>query len=231
MKLSILIPIFNEEKTVREILSLILNININKELIIVDDCSYDKTRHILEENFSNNPQIKIIYHNKNLGKGEAIKTALNAATGDLCIIQDADLEYNPNDYLKLMKPLENGNCDVVYGSRFLLTWKTTVFWHFLINKFLTVLSNILFGCHLTDMATCYKMIKTDVLKKLNIQSQRFEIDAEMTAKLTKGKYKICEVPISYKGRSYHEGKKIGWQDGISIVVTLLKYKFMRKNES
>jgi len=225
MKLSILIPVFNEERTVRDILTLILGININKELIIVDDCSYDKTRDILKEYFSDNPQIKIIYHQKNLGKGEAIRTALEAATGDICIVQDADLEYSPNDYPKLMQPLEQGDCDAVYGSRFLLSRKSTALWHFLVNKFLTVLGNILFGCRLTDMETCYKMIKTDIFRKLNIESQRFEIDVEITAKLVKNGYKICEVPVSYKGRSYHEGKKITWRDGISSVIALFKYKF------
>ncbi len=227
MKLSVLIPIYNEEKTVKDILNLILALKIPKEIVIVDDYSQDKTRHILETSFSDNPDIKIIYHHKNMGKGEAVKTALKAASGDFCIIQDADLEYSPSDYQKLIEPLLAGKSDAVFGSRFLLTRKSTAFWHYLINRFLTELTNILFKTKLTDMATCYKMMRTDVLKKLDIQANRFEIDAEIIAKLLKYRYKIIEVPISYKGRFYHEGKKIGWKDGISIISHLLRLRFKK----
>jgi glycosyltransferase involved in cell wall biosynthesis len=225
VKISILIPVYNEADTLSAIIGKILSLNINKELIIVDDGSADGSRQILQNQYRNCPDVKVIFHKKNMGKGVAIKTALNVATGDVAIIQDADMEYDPLDYLKLIEPIKNGTSGVVYGSRFLITRKTTSFWHFLVNKFLTSLTNILFSSKLSDMETCYKMMRTDIFKNLDIQSQHFEIEVEITAKLLKKKYPILEVPISYKGRSYHEGKKIGWKDGFIAIWALLKYRF------
>lgn len=223
MKLSILIPVYNECRTLREIINKILSLEIDKELIIVDDYSTDGSRDILENEFKDHPNIKIVLQPENMGKGAAIKTALYYATGEISIIQDADMEYDPHDYLRLINRFEMSQCDAVYGSRFLDNPKATSFWHLLVNKFLTVITNILFGAKLTDMETCYKMVKTDILKELNIETKRFEIEVEITAKLLKKRIKIIEVPISYKGRSYHEGKKITWKDGVSTVFTIFKY--------
>jgi glycosyltransferase involved in cell wall biosynthesis len=228
MKLSVLMPVYNEINMLLGIAEKVKAVNIDKELIMVDDCSNDGTRELIKKNFSaDSENIKIIYHPKNMGKGAAIKTALSYTNGDYTIIQDADLEYDPQDYHKLISIAKERNADAVYGSRFLETWRSTSFFHFLVNKFLTVLTNMLFGGHLTDMETCYKMMRTEIFKKLNIESNRFEIEAEITAKLLKKGYNIIEVPVSYKGRSYHEGKKITWIDGITTVIALFKYRFSK----
>jgi glycosyltransferase involved in cell wall biosynthesis len=228
MKLSVLVPVYNEINMLLGIAEKVKAVNIDKELIMVDDCSNDGTRELIKKNFSaDSENIKIIYHPKNMGKGAAIKTALSYTNGDYTIIQDADLEYDPQDYHKLISIAKERNADAVYGSRFLETWRSTSFFHFLVNKFLTVLTNMLFGGHLTDMETCYKMMRTEIFKKLNIESNRFEIEAEITAKLLKKGYNIIEVPVSYKGRSYHEGKKITWIDGITTVIALFKYRFSK----
>lgn len=225
MKLSVLMPVYNEIHTVKTIIEKIQGVLINKEIVLVEDFSTDGTRRVLKEKFGNGKDnIRVFYHNKNLGKGTAVKTALKYAGGDYSIIQDADLEYDPNDYLKLIDYARKSNADVVYGSRFYKSWRATSLFHFLVNKFLTVLTNILFKTHLTDMETCYKLIRTDVFKSLDIKSKRFEIEPEITAKLLKKGYKIYEVPISYRGRSYHEGKKIGWRDGVVSVWTLVKLR-------
>lgn len=228
MKLSVLMPVYNEVHTLSQIIKKVKAVSIDKELIIVDDCSSDGTRELLKSDFSANPQgIKVIYHEKNMGKGAAIKTALGEASGVYAIIQDADLEYEPSDYVTLMAAAQKENADVIYGSRFLKTWKATSWWHFLVNRFLTLAANILYGSQLTDMETCYKLIKMSVFKSLNIEAERFEIEPEITVKLLKKGYRIIEVPISYKGRAYHEGKKIGWKDGFATLWTLLKYKFIK----
>lgn len=225
MKLSILVPVYNEVHTLSILLNKIEDLLIEKEVILVDDFSNDGTRELLKDKFGDGiDYIKVFYHNKNIGKGAAVKTALAQASGDYAIIQDADLEYNPQDYLGLLKKAQEEKAEIVYGSRFLRTWRVTLFWHFLINRFLTLLTNLLYGCNLTDMETCYKLIRTDLFRSLDIKSRRFEIEAEITAKLLKKGYKIIEVPISYKGRSYHEGKKITWRDGLTSLVTLFKYK-------
>ncbi len=226
--LSVLVPIYNEVHTITEIIKQITSVSVEKEIILVDDCSTDGTRELVRKNYGDGRgNIKVIYHDKNFGKGSAIKTALKHAEGGYAIIQDGDLEYDPSDYTKLLAEAEKNKADVIYGSRFLTTWRSTSLPHFLVNKFLTIVTNVLFGSHLTDMETCYKMIRTGLFKSLDIESQRFEIEPEITAKLLKRGCKIIEVPISYKGRSYHEGKKITWRDGITTLFTLFKYRFFR----
>lgn len=224
MKLSVLIPVYNEKNTLIPVINLTKNVPLDKEIIIVDDYSTDGTREIIKENFNNDPEIKIIYHKKNLGKGVAIKSALRQAKGEFSIIQDGDLEYDPNDYIKLIDAANKS--DIVYGSRFLKTWRVTSIWHFLINKILTSFTNLLYFSNLTDMETCYKLIKTNIFQDLNLESSRFEIEAEITAKLLK-KNRITEIPISYRGRTYHEGKKITWKDGFTTIWTLIKYRFVK----
>ena len=226
MKLSVLVPVYNEAKSILTVIGRIEKVSLDKEIILVDDYSDDGTRELLRDYCDkNNSIIKVFYHDKNIGKGAAVKTALNYAEGDYAIIQDGDLEYDPQDYIRLLDEAERTEADVVYGSRFLTTWRSTSFPHFLVNKFLTVITNILYGSNLTDMETCYKMIRTDLFKRLNLESERFEIEPEITAKLLKRGYKITEVPISYKGRSYHEGKKITWKDGIATLWALVRFRY------
>ena len=226
MKLSVLVPVYNEAKSILTVIGRIEKVSLDKEIILVDDYSDDGTRELLRDYCDkNNSIIKAFYHDKNIGKGAAVKTALNYAEGDYAIIQDGDLEYDPQDYIRLLDEAERTEADVVYGSRFLTTWRSTSFPHFLVNKFLTVITNILYGSNLTDMETCYKMIRTDLFKDLNLESERFEIEPEITAKLLKRGYKITEVPISYKGRSYHEGKKITWKDGIATLWALVRFRY------
>ena len=226
MKLSVLIPVYDEVHTIENLVKAVEAVSVEKEIILVDDCSTDGTRQLLSKSYGDGRgDIKVIYHDKNLGKGSAVKTALKVAKGCYAIIQDGDLEYDPQDYIRLLDEAERTEADVVYGSRFLTTWRSTSFPHFLVNKFLTVITNILYGSNLTDMETCYKMIKTDLFKRLNLESERFEIEPEITAKLLKRGYKITEVPISYKGRSYHEGKKITWKDGIATLWALVRFRY------
>ncbi len=226
MKISVLVPVCNEIKTIGAVIKQLQALPIDKEIILVDDFSTDGTRQFLKSKFGEGrDNLIVFYHDKNLGKGTAVRTALKHAKGDYTVIQDADLEYNPQDYLKLVEHANKNKADVVYGSRFYNSWKSTTLFHFFVNKFLTILTNILYGSNLTDMETCYKLIKTDIFKSLDLKSRRFEIEPEITVKLLKNGYKICEVPISYKGRSYHEGKKIGWLDGIMAVWILFKLWF------
>lgn len=225
MKLSILLPVYNELKTIADVLELVKNLNLDKEIVLVDDFSTDGTREFLKSRFkSDNAEIKVFYHDKNRGKGAAIKTALSHAEGDYIIVQDADMEYSPHDIVRLVEFVKDTDAKVVYGSRFLETWKTTSFPHFLVNKFLTTLTNVLFRASLTDMETCYKMIRTDIMRNLNIRAKRFEFEPEVTAKLLKKGYVIKEVPISYRGRGYDEGKKITWRDGIEAVIVLFRLR-------
>ena len=226
MKLSVLIPVYDEVHTIDNLVKAVEAVSVEKEIILVDDCSTDGTRQLLSKSYGDGRgDIKIIYHDKNLGKGSAVKTALKVAKGCYAVIQDGDLEYDPQDYIRLLDEAERTEADVVYGSRFLTTWRSTSFPHFLVNKFLTVITNILYGSNLTDMETCYKMIRTDLFKRLNLESERFEIEPEITAKLLKRGYKITEVPVSYKGRSYHEGKKITWQDGLATLWALVRFRY------
>ena len=226
MLLSVIVPVYNEVNTILCTLEQVGKVSIEKEIIIVDDCSIDGTKELLQKKFGSEIEgIKIAYHAENKGKGAAIQTALLYAKGDYSIFQDADLEYDPQDYTKLMETAQKHKLDAVFGSRFLKTWRVTSFWHFLVNRFLTGITNLLYGSRLTDMETCYKMIKTKLLKELGLKSQRFNIEPEITVKLLKKGYSIKEVPILYKGRSYTEGKKITWKDGFSAVWSLLRYRF------
>lgn len=225
MKISVIMPVFNERETLQKILEKVKNVDIEKEIIIVDDCSTDGTREILEQ--INESNVKVVYHPENKGKGAAIRTAQgHHISGDVVIIQDADLEYQPEDYLKLIKPIQDGFADVVYGSRFLGSHRVFMFWHYFGNKLLTWLTNILYNTMLTDMETCYKVFRSEVFKKLKIRSNRFNFEPEVTAKVFKRKLRVVEVPITHYGRGYKEGKKITWKDGFIAIWTLMKYRFI-----
>ena len=228
MKLSVVMPVYNESKTIREIIKNVIGVDLDKELIIVDDYSTDGTRDILKSMDGNN-NIHICYHEKNMGKGAALRTGFKNVTGDIVIIQDADLEYNPKEYHRLIKPILDGKADVVYGSRFITTEERRIlfFWHSLGNSFLTLLSNMATNLNLSDMETCYKIFKVNVVKNIQIEEDRFGFEPEITAKIAKRKYRIYEVGISYSGRDYSEGKKIGWKDGVRAVWCIIKYNFIR----
>jgi len=223
-KLSVIIPAFNEARTIKEVLKKVEESPIDKEIIIVDDFSSDGTRDILR---NLGDKYKIIYHEKNKGKGAAIKSGFKEATGDIIIIQDADLEYNPEEYGNLLKPILDGETKVVYGSRFLNRLHMPRYKLFYLgNKFLSFLLSILYGQKISDMETCYKVFKREVVKNIIIKSNRFNFEPEITAKIIKAGYKIKEVPVSYKSRSFEEGKKIHWKDGVSAIYTLVKYRFI-----
>ncbi len=225
MKLSIIIPCFNEEKTIEKIINNILEQEYKDiEIIVVDDFSNDKTRHILKNSLSTKID-KLIFHSTNQGKGAAIRTGIKETTGEIILIQDADLEYDPHEYTKLINPILSGRADVVYGSRFIGSkpHRAVYFWHKIANNFLTLLSNIFSGLNLTDIETCYKVFKSDIIKKIKIEENGFGFEAEITAKISRKKYKIYEVGISYYGRTYSEGKKITWRDGFKAIYCILKY--------
>ncbi len=229
--LSILIPVFNEAKTLVQVLEMVSNADssgLQKELIVVDDGSTDGTRDILASLDASKYSARIYFHDKNQGKGAALRTAQGHATGDIIMIQDADLEYSPDEYPALLKPILEGRADVVYGSRLSggATTRAFKFSHYMGNKFLSLLTNILYDSTLTDMETCYKVFKADVFKRVNIKSNRFEFEPEITAKILKQGVRIYELPISYFGRDYTEGKKITWKDGFGAIGALVKYRFM-----
>ncbi len=224
-KLSIIIPVYNEKYTIRKIVKGVQNVQLEKEIIIVDDGSDDGTRDLIER--LNGENIEKIFHKKNQGKGAALRTAFKHVTGDIVIVQDADLEYNPQEYPSLIEPIVNGRADAVYGSRFLGgPHRVLFFWHYVGNKFLTILSNVLTNLNLTDMETGYKAFKAEILKNIKIKSNRFGFEPEITAKLAKKKYIIYEIPISYSGRDYKEGKKVGWKDGLVALYCIIKYRLL-----
>lgn len=235
MLLSVIMPVYNEKKTIQTIIGRVMGVPLEKELIIVDDGSTDGTREILadfakalataEKEFDGQPNIKVVLHEKNRGKGAAIATGLKYITGDYVIIQDADLEYHPEEYSRLLEPLLRGDADVVYGSRFKGSGRAFLFWHRMGNMFLNLVTNILYNSTLTDMETCYKTFRRDVIKGMKIESRRFNIEPELTAKILKRKYRVFEVPITYSGRDFSEGKKITWKDGLSALWTLIKFRF------
>ena len=226
MKLTVLIPVYNERQTIREIVGRVLAQQVADEILIVDDGSIDGTREILKEFEGKNP-LRVIYHEHNQGKGAAVRTGLDHAQGDVILIQDADLEYDPRDYPMLLKPLEEGVADIVYGSRFLgAPRKTAMFWHMVANKLLTLLTNILFDTILSDMETGYKVFRREVVEGVTLHARRFEFEPEFTAKVLKRGYRIYEVPITFNPRDYDEGKKIGLKDAFEAVWTLLKYRLV-----
>lgn len=225
MLLSVLIPCFNEKNTIEEIVGKINKLeNLNLEIIIIDDNSIDGTREILKDKIKNQVS-QIIFNEENHGKGYCIKKGLEVSTGDVILIQDADLEYDPKEYFKLIKPINDGNADVVYGSRFIGSEERRIlfFWHTVANKFFTLLSNMLTNLNLTDMETCYKVFKKDLIQKIDLKEKGFGFDPEITAKLAKQKPKIYEVGISYFGRTYEEGKKINLKDAFIVLKCIIIY--------
>src|SRR5512143_769840 len=227
MKLSVIIPVYNEKDTIRELHDAVKAVPVDKEIILVDDFSTDGTRDINQEMADDTT--RIVLHERNRGKGAALRTGFSHATGDIVLIQDADLEYDPSQYPKLIKPILDGKADVVYGSRFLTGdyRRVLFFWHQCGNKFLTLLSNMFTNLNLTDMETCYKVFRREVLQKIDIEENRFGFEPEITAKVAKLDVRIYEIGISYAGRTYKEGKKIGWKDGFSALRCLLKYNLLR----
>lgn len=222
MTLSVIIPVYNEQQTIREIISRVLNVPCAKQVIVVDDGSSDGTREILAQ-LKGTESLLCLFHQRNQGKGQAIKTALAAATGDVIVVQDADLEYHPEDYPQALKLIEQGWADAVYGSRFLGPHRVFLFWHYLGNKFLTFLANAITSGILTDMETGFKVIRADVFKALDIQSYTFDFEVEVTVKLFRYGYRVYEIPITYTGRDYAEGKKITWRDGVRALVALFRW--------
>jgi len=224
VRVSIVIPAYNEKETIQEIIRRVEALPIEKEIIVVDDASTDGTREILKGLPAD--RVKVIYHNKNRGKGAALRTGFARASGEIVAIQDADLEYNPADFLRLISPIVRGEADVVYGSRFTGKPEKGERFHRAVNRFLTALSNLLTGLSLSDMETCYKVFKKEVLQDITIRSERFGFEPEITAKVAKRGYRIVEIPISYRGRNRSEGKKIGWKDGLEAIWEIIRFRFV-----
>lgn len=226
MKLSVVVPVYNEKNTIEKILDEIKAVEgLDKEIVVVDDASTDGTTQILKDLEKKYPDVKFFYKEKNRGKGHTLKVGFEHTTGDYVIVQDADLEYDPNDYHKLLRALNEEDAQVIYGSRFSGSYEDMSTLHYFGNKVLTLITNIFFGVMLTDMETCYKLMPGDFVRKVNIKSERFDFEPEITAKILKSGLKIKEVPISYRGRTHSEGKKITWRDGIHALFTLIKYRF------
>jgi len=234
MKLSVLIPVYNEERTLEEVVRRVCAVQMAKEIILVDDGSKDRSREILarlkdQSERVNDPlnQIKVFFQPENQGKGAAIKTAISHVTGDIVIVQDADLEYDPKDYPSLIEPIQDGSADVVYGTRFAGggAHRVLFFWHSLGNRTLTLLSNMLTNLNLSDMEVGYKVFRAEVLKGIELKSNRFGFEPEITIKLAKKRCRFYEVPISYHGRTYEEGKKITWKDGIAALYYMIRFRF------
>ena len=231
MKLSIVIPVYNEVSTIDGIVRAVTDVDlgVEKEIILVDDCSTDGSVDRLREMMKEHPEWKVVFHEVNRGKGAALRSGFEVAGGDVVTIQDADLEYDPKDLRLLLKPIMDGHADVVFGSRFLGAGahRVVFFWHYLGNRFLTTLSNMMTDLNLTDMEVCYKMFKKEVLDSISLTENRFGFEVEVTAKVARGRWKIYEVPISYYGRDYSEGKKITWKDGVRALWCIVKYRFCR----
>ena len=230
MILSIIIPCYNESKTILSLIEAVKNSPVkSREIIIVDDGSYDGTRDILNQ--LNDPEVRIIFHSKNKGKGAALRTGFSEAKGDICIVQDADLEYDPQEFPIVIQPILDGKADVVFGSRFQSgrPHRVVYFWHRIGNGLLTLMSNLFTDLNLSDMETCYKAFRREVIQSVNIRENRFGFEPEVTAKISKMEIRIYEVGISYYGRTYDEGKKIGWKDGVRAVYCILKYNLWAKS--
>lgn len=236
MKLSVVVPVYNERNFVEEIIRRIMAVDIPKEIILVDDLSRDGTREILREIAEGKRvparpgnEIRVFMHEKNQGKGAAVRTGLSKVTGDMVIIQDADLEYNPAEYPRILAPILDGRADAVYGSRFLggEAVRVHLFWHYMSNKFLTTVSNMFTNYNMTDMETCYKAFTRQISDRIVLKSNRFGFDPEITARLARLKARVYEVPISYSGRDISEGKKISWRDGFPVLWAILKYNLLR----
>jgi len=227
VKLSVVIPVYNEQATLRELYASVKAVEIEKEIIFVDDYSTDGSREILQ-GFADD-STRIVLHDRNMGKGAALRSGFRHVTGEIVIIQDADLEYDPAQYPKLIQPILEGKADVVYGSRFITGdyRRVLFFWHMVGNKLLTLISNLFTNLNLSDMETCYKVFRRDVLERITIEEDRFGFEPEITAKLAKLKLRIYEMGISYAGRTYAEGKKIGWKDGLSALRCIIKYNLLR----
>lgn len=230
MKLSIVIPVYNEASTIAEIVYLVQSVEIGmeKEILLVDDCSTDGTLEVLRKMGDQQTDLKVLFHSVNQGKGAALRTGFAAATGDIVLVQDADLEYDPNEYPRLLQPIIDGHADVVFGSRFMGggPHRVVYYWHYLGNWLLTALSNMTTNLNLTDMEVCYKVFRREVIQSIPLKENRFGFEVEITAKVARRKLKIYEVPISYYGREYSEGKKVGWKDGFSALRCIVKYMFM-----
>jgi glycosyltransferase involved in cell wall biosynthesis len=223
MKLSIVIPVYNEKNTILELLNRVRKVDIPKEIIVVDDCSTDGTRETLRA-LPSAEDFKIIFQLKNAGKGAALRAGFAVVSGDIVIVQDADLEYDPAEYPVLIQPILDDKADVVFGSRFLgAPHRVLLFWHYVGNRFLTTLSNMFTDLNLSDMETCYKAFRSDILKNIKLRENRFGFEPEFTAKISKTRCRVYEVPISYSGRDYSEGKKIRWKDGVAAIYSIVKY--------
>jgi glycosyltransferase involved in cell wall biosynthesis len=228
MRLTVVIPVYNEVHTLLHLIDRVQAVALEKDIVLVDDCSTDGTRDLLRGT-AFPPNVRVLYHERNQGKGAALRTGFAAATGDLVIIQDADLEYDPEEYPKLIAPILQGRADVVFGSRFAggEVHRVLYFWHSVGNKFLTLCSNAFTNLNLTDMETCYKVFRREVLQQITIEENRFGFEPEITAKIAKQRVRIYEVGISYAGRTYEEGKKIGWRDGVRALWCIVKYNWLR----
>ena len=224
MLLSVIVPCYNEAATLNEILRLVREVDLDKEIIVVDDHSSDNSYQILQAEAENDLRMRVVRHPRNMGKGACVRTGLREAQGEIVVIQDADLEYDPQDYYELVRPIAEGRVDVVFGSRFLGRHTGMYFWNAIGNKGLTFITNLLFNAWISDMETCYKVMRTPIMRSLDLQSRDFRIEPEIAAKVLRQGHRIFEVPISYFGRTYEEGKKIRKSDGLKAIVTLLQYR-------